>query len=111
MYVITSRVKTNGSYTKCASTNKDFKNYSNKIEDDNFDNINDAINYITKNGDKSKIYYINSLYNESLDCHNKNNDMLDAGNDWFVRQRYSYIDKKWCRLCLTKPKPYNSVHK
>jgi hypothetical protein len=111
MYSVASRIKTNGSYTKCAVMDKEFKAYANKVEDNTFNTINEAIKFITMNGDKSKIYYIYSEYQASYDVNNKNNDKFDAGNNWFVRQRYTYTNKNWTRICLTTSAPYDLVHK
>ena len=102
MYSIMSRNKTNGSYTKCAIMDRENKIYGNKVEDIRFDDLKEAIHFICKKGDKSKIYYICGQYNRATD-----NDMLDAGNGWFVRQRYCYHDG-WKRICLTTSKPYAS---
>lgn len=106
MYKIVSRLKTNGSYTKCAIMDPDYTSYGNKIEPNTYDKIEDAVNFIVKNGDFSKIYYICSQYDRAKDLYSKNNGHLDAGNDWFVRQRYCYTNKAWVRICLTSPKLY-----
>ena len=106
MYRIVSRIKTNGSYTKCAVTDTECTIYGNKVEPKTYDDIKDAVRFILTTGDKSKIYYICSQYDSKTDLHSRNNDSLDAGNDWFVRQRYCYTNKEWVRICLTTSKPY-----
>jgi hypothetical protein len=110
MYSVASRIKTNGSYTKCAVMDKDFKAYANKVEDNTFNTISNAIKYINMYGEKNKIYYIYSQY-QRFDVVNKNNDIFDGGNNWVVRQRYAYTNKNWTRICLTTSSPYNLCHK
>lgn len=107
MFAVASRVKTNGSYTTCATMDTNCSNYGNKIEDVAFADVKTAVGFIIANGDKSRMYYICAKYDSAFDAHSRNNKFLDAGNDWFVRQRYSYTNGKWTRICLTTSKPYS----
>ena len=88
MYSIASRIKTDGTYINCPKTDKEFKSYGNKVEDKTFNSIDDAIKFIKKSGDRSRVYYIFQEYNPSFDIHNRNNPVFDGGNNQFVRQRY-----------------------
>lgn len=106
MYKIISRVKSDGSYTKCAKFDTTFISYSNKVETLDFSNIEDAKKYIFSYGEKHRVYYIIQEYIEAYDKLHIGNDYFDAGNNWFVREKYCF-NNKWTKICTTKSKSYS----
>lgn len=109
MYRVCSRVKTNGNYTNCARMESGSQLYGNKVCDTEFSTIDAAVKYITQNGDKCHIYYICEPYNYAFDKLNVGNPQCDAGENYYVRQRYAYTDKSWTRLSLGSSRPYSKT--
>lgn len=106
MYKILSRNKTDGSYTICAKFDPEFTAYGNTIENIEFNDIELAISWILLNGNKLKVYYICSEYNHDTDNQHINNQMINAGNNHFIRHKYCYTNKEWIRMALCSPKPH-----
>ena len=107
MFKIISRIKTDGSYNKCAKMDELFTSYGNKIELQDFNTKDGALEYILKNGEKNRVYYIVQEYLESYDKLNIGNDFFDVGNNFYVREKYCFNNNKLIRLCITNSLPYN----
>ena len=108
MFRICSRVKTNGTYTECAKMDIEIQTYNNTVYADEFNTIDKAVNYIKQFGNKCHIYYVCEPYNHAFDKLNVGKPACDAGNNYYVRQRLSYVNKEWTRITLHSSKLYSN---
>ena len=106
-FILLSRCKTDGSYKLPAIYDSTITKYANTI-DGIFETLNKAIEFIYKNGNKMKIYYIcQPRDHKNMDI----NEYNDCGNNYYVSRKFGIINGDWTRLCLSNGKPYDTVHK
>jgi len=104
-FLVSSRVKTDGSYTYPAKIDPNFKSYGNIVYETEFKTIEDAVNFIALQN-KSYVYFI---------CSNKIPDTItkfnDASNGYYVLRKYCFIDGNLVRICISTNKDYFQTYK
>ncbi len=103
--VVISRNKTDGSYTLPALYDVNASSYGNEINGE-FSDIKNALKFIETKGNKLKVYFICEPVNRSI----KLTDFNNCGNNYYVLRKYSILNGKWTRICLTNGKVWDSVH-